>query len=394
MCQEVGAVKFKPPPNLTEKYMKKIITILLSLTFIISVLTGCSPNGGPSTGGGDKVTVKFMQSGSVVKEISVEKGRRVKASDLPEITTSNVNFKFEWAIDVSKPIEEDINVEMSKYSSGVKVSLYKGNEYQVTGWDENLFSKMPKITYLPSYYNGGLVTNISSKAFHWSSGDGATYVPSYTLEEVVLPEYLVSIGPEAFMACKNLKKINFPTTLRTISSAAFKSCPLKDFRLNDGLEIIGAEAFHPRCEVLYVPEGLEVIDIETFSSTYIKAMILPKSLKEVRKGGIWPVDSSDGRTKDPVLKKIYYRGDWNDWLDLYENISEEQTSAAVNVEGMVDIIAPEDGRERRSSKDAVDWATIYIYSEEEPEFNYDHVENKYWHYDAQGNIVEWPDPVE
>lgn len=371
--------------------MKKIFTCILCLTLLLTTLLGaCSSTEGVIDG--NKVTVKFMQNGSVIKEVSVEKGRRIKVSDLPQISSTNAIYSYQWAINVSDPIEQDTTVSTFSYNKGVKVQSYKNNEYEIVGWDEDAFPQMPKITTLPTYYNGGLVTNIASKAFYWTSGEGATYAPSYTLEQIVLPEYLVSIGPEAFMRCKNLAKINFPSTLKSISTAAFKSCPLKDFKLNDGLQTIGAEAFHPRCEVLYVPEGLEVIDIETFSSTYIKAMILPKSLKEVRKGGIWPVD-----TEKYQIRKIYYRGDWNDWLDLYENISEEDTSANVNIPGMVDVMVPGPNgqlKERRSSKDAVDWATIYIYSEEEPEFNYDHVENKYWHYDAQGNIVEWPDPVE
>ena len=64
-----------------------------------------------------------------------------------------------------------------------------------------------------------------------------------SLEEVRLPEGLVSIGANAFSFCDKLHTVNFPSTLRTISEGAFSSAPLASIVLNEGLESIGALAF-------------------------------------------------------------------------------------------------------------------------------------------------------
>ena len=368
--------------------MKKIIISIICGILSLTMIAGCGGTGsGNGGGGGNKVTVSFVQSGATVKEITISKGKTISASDLPVATSTNANFNFEWAIDVTKPILEDKRVETVKYSKGVKLATYKSGQYKVTGWDETVKPFMPAVTYLPTYYKGGVVTNIDSKAFYISHDQGASYMPSSTLEEVIFPEFLETISPEAFKNCKALKTVKFPSTLKQISSGAFASCPLEVIEFNEGLESIGTGAFHPRCRRMVIPEGIKILEAAVFASTHIREFVLPKSLTEVKCGGIWPVDTHP-------LEKIYYAGDYYDWMDLYDNISEEQTSAMVNIPGKVDVIAPEDGRERRSSKDAVDWAVIYIYSEEEPEFNYDHEDNKYWHYGANGEIEEWPDPVE
>lgn len=368
--------------------MKKIITCILCLMFVLTACVGCTPSSGTGSGGGggEKVTLTFKQSGSVVKEMTVSKGTMIKATDLPTINSTSTTFAYEWAIEINKPIREDTVVETSRYSKGVKVAVHKTSQYKITGWDTSVRAFMPELTYLPTYYKGGLVTHIDSKSFYISHDEGASYMPASTVKEVVFPEFLETIGPEAFKNC-DLEKAIFPSTLKTIAAGAFAGCPLAELKLNDGLVSIGEGAFHPRCRRMVVPEGITILEAAVFASTHIREFVLPKSLVEVKCGGIWPVDTHP-------LEKIYYAGTYYDWVDLYENISEEQTSAMVNIPGKVDVIAPEDGRERRSSKDAVDWAVIYIYSEEEPEFNYDHEDNKYWHYDAQGNIVEWPDPVE
>ena len=53
-----------------------------------------------------------------------------------------------------------------------------------------------------------------------------TFYADTALEEVVLPEGITRIGPQAF-AYSNVKWINFPKTLTFISEDAFEGCKLE-----------------------------------------------------------------------------------------------------------------------------------------------------------------------
>lgn len=67
---------------------------------------------------------------------------------------------------------------------------------------------------IPAEYNGLPVKHIDTYAFAYNK----------YLEEVVLPESIVSISSHAFYHCINLKQINFPEELRSIHRMAFEGC--------------------------------------------------------------------------------------------------------------------------------------------------------------------------
>lgn len=87
---------------------------------------------------------------------------------------------------------------------------------------------------VPAQVEGHLVTNLSFRNL-------GKVCPS--LQEVRLPEGLVLVGAYAFSFCKELRTVNFPSTLRTIGEGAFDNAPLESIVLNEGLESIGKYAF-------------------------------------------------------------------------------------------------------------------------------------------------------
>ena len=127
------------------------------------------------------------------------------------------------------------------------------------------------------------------------------------LESVTLPEGLLEIGGNTFLACYSLKHINFPMSLKRIDDMAFCYCNNleSDIILPEGLTYIGALAFgfNFKIKKAYIPstltifrdmafmdcyslstvklaEGLELIGVACFSNCYsLKAITLPESLK-------------------------------------------------------------------------------------------------------------------
>lgn len=128
-----------------------------------------------------------------------------------------------------------------------------------------------------------------------------------SLEEVVLPEGMTSIGENAFLNVSTLKNITFPSTLKTIGSDAFGGCTaLKEISLPENLTTIGDGAFYG-CEALEeiklpeslttiggsafyncknltnidLPDGIISIGSSAFSRTGLISVNWPKALTEI-----------------------------------------------------------------------------------------------------------------
>ena len=74
--------------------------------------------------------------------------------------------------------------------------------------------------------------------------DGKGFPGNMSINKVILPEGLESIGYDAFRYCKNLESIEFPSSLKYINHNAFNGCEkLSRVVFPAGLEKIGAFAF-------------------------------------------------------------------------------------------------------------------------------------------------------
>lgn len=94
-----------------------------------------------------------------------------------------------------------------------------------------------------------------------------------SISAVNLSEGLQVIKAGAFSHCVNLTNIEFPSTLKSIGSMAFRECSIKKLVLPEGLESLGSEAFSYNFNLgsVVIPNSLRYIsDKPFFACTNLK----------------------------------------------------------------------------------------------------------------------------
>lgn len=115
-----------------------------------------------------------------------------------------------------------ISVKNPYITSGPKLTHYFGNgglvhipaSLSITEIGEYAFSNFD---YIPKDENDEISEDYPEKTKIWYIGDS-------TIEEVVIPEGVESIGAYAFANLTALKKVTLPSTLRSIAQGAFYGC--------------------------------------------------------------------------------------------------------------------------------------------------------------------------
>lgn len=82
------------------------------------------------------------------------------------------------------------------------------------------------------------------------------------IEEIILPDTLVTIGSSAFAECSALKSINIPSSVKEYPERMFNGClSLESIIIEDGVTSIGAYAFNGCTGIteLVIPESVESI---------------------------------------------------------------------------------------------------------------------------------------
>ena len=136
-------------------------------------------------------------------------------------------------------IRKDGNAEITKYT---------GNEKNVI--------VPPEIVGFPVMYVG---------EFAFAECDEETLSPKETLSriinEVTLPDTVVAVAANAFMGCKELKKVSLGNNLKYIGSGAFEFC----YSL----------------EAINFPELTEVIGLKAFDNSGLTEVIVPKAVRYI-----------------------------------------------------------------------------------------------------------------
>lgn len=129
-----------------------------------------------------------------------------------------------------------------------------------------------------------------------------------SLESIKFSEGLDSIGYGAFQDCENLKSIIFPSSLKYIGKFAFLGCTsLNNITLPSLLTVIGEDAFK-ECSSLkevWLSEGINSISFYDFESSSITSLSLPASIKEIAP------ENFPGNLVD-----LYYGGTEKQWKEL------------------------------------------------------------------------------
>ena len=105
-----------------------------------------------------------------------------------------------------------------------------------------------------------------------------------SIETVVLPDTITSIGEEAFNACGSLQSITLSASLKEIQRLAFGMCDsLNNVIIPDGVKIIGDFAFSAcgNLNKITLPDGLETIGDGAFNSCGLTSIKIPNGITAI-----------------------------------------------------------------------------------------------------------------
>ena len=98
------------------------------------------------------------------------------------------------------------------------------------------------------------------------------------IEQIILPDSIMTICSSAFTSCRILKEIYIPDSVTNIESCAFWHCGmLKEVRLSQNLQTICFWTFDGTAiESISIPASINKIENEAFPSTIRKVTLLGK----------------------------------------------------------------------------------------------------------------------
>lgn len=211
-------------------------------------------------------TVTFIADGKVVAKVPYKTGDEgVEAPDVP----AKANFVGRWE---DYTLGGDVAVE-AVYESALSFVLTAGcDSYAVRACDPDVSE-----VEIPEVYDGLPVTAVADNAFK----DCAS------LEKVVLPDTLGSIGSGAFSGCASLKDLNIPVNTKTLGVRAFYQCTSLEDILLSGVFYLEDEAFACCAALESVTFGgdLKTVGNYAFSGCIkLSGAVLPDGVAEIGEG--------------------------------------------------------------------------------------------------------------
>lgn len=105
------------------------------------------------------------------------------------------------------------------------------------------------------------------------------------LQEINIPEGVETIGSEVFDGCTNIRKITFPSTLKSLESTTYKCKNIEELDLSKVhlLEEIPDNFIGENCkiETLVIPVGVKKLGYEFASSKSIREVYVPYTVEEI-----------------------------------------------------------------------------------------------------------------
>ena len=196
----------------------------------------------------------------------------------------------------------------SQMSDRLEFTRNSDGSYTVTGIGKETETEI----YIPNSYQGSPVTAIASRAFY--NNDNIT--------GIYFNGGVETIGDEAFYGCESLKNLQLSDSIKTIGEMAFYSTKLTSVTLPASVVEIGTNAFGfcaslvsfetPRTNPAYqtidgnlyskdgkvliqyaigkddtafaIPDGVETVKHDAFTSSWLKRISVPASVKVIEDG--------------------------------------------------------------------------------------------------------------
>lgn len=198
-------------------------------------------------------------------------------------------------VDINYVYHDDINAGLVLDTTpAVGESFYKGDTVVITvsknKYDESKLS-------LPTELYEDFV--IEGKCLLWYNGDDSVVTVPEGIEvigkaafdhetnsensydkitQIILPDSVKLIEPNAFREIENLESINIPNGVKCIPSLAFTDCSnLHEVKLSDNLMYIGPDAFHNcnNLKTITIPKCVKYIGEKAFSQSGLTKIELP-----------------------------------------------------------------------------------------------------------------------
>ena len=189
---------------------------------------------------------------------------------LENTSTKEYNYlkKIINKVEVKSPIQEIYSNQFEGYENLEEVILPDS----VISIGEKAFSECYNLKTINLPAN---ITRLEQQTFYYCK----------KLETIEIPENVTIIGMAAFHSCTNLKNINIPDGVTFISDYAFYACGgLQNISIPNGLTSIGSYAFF-KCinlENINIPEGVTVIgDAVFYDCESLEDLNLPSSIAEI-----------------------------------------------------------------------------------------------------------------
>ena len=362
------------------KILKKILFSFFVFSVAASILTACiSGNSSESSSMQSEKFSAFMES--ILSEESTASTESILSEETESVLSKESGSD---NISVSESSEENNPLE---YSEGLIYECSKDKSYYIV---IGLGVCVDRDIVIPDRYNGLPVKEIAGDAF-----DG-----ELTINSVVIPDSVTTIGIYAFWGCKNMTSLNIGDGVTTIGDRAFYECSsLTSVVIGDGLTTIGDRAFY-ECSSLtsvVIGDGVTTIGYSAFSyCSSLTSVLIPDSVKFIGVSafagctslmsivigdGVTTIDTSafadcGDLTKVIIGSKVKnigegaFPGMGTNKIVCYKGNAEEW--AQIEIE---------------KNNPYLMWSTIYYYIENEADVPIDG--GNYWHYDENGEPVVW-----
>ena len=200
--------------------------------------------------------------------------------------------------------EMDLDYEADDYYYGVWCDL---TEYEKSCY---IFAGYVTDEIEDAIDNGIKITNVFSDdkclSFPDKIGNDHRYgfgvpAPNGNIEQIVLPDGLISIGSSSFNYYPNLKEIDIPNSVLRIGRNAFFRCEnLVHLKLSNNLVTIEEDAFSncKSLENIIIPDSVELMEEGVFSGCVaLEEVVLPKGISRIEDAMFWGCSS---------LKKVVF----------------------------------------------------------------------------------------